>query len=224
MKDFRKFSVLTPYLAVLIGLYVFENGWLAILLYHFGISLFIFTAEHPTPIKSVFKGFNGAVAIGGVLFTTTVFPILFFLWRYMELPDQPLSSILAKYHITGASWVAFMIYFSTFQPLLEELFWRGCFQNNISSKSLAGEQSIIARTKRSFTSTFSWLDVSFAGYHLLVLALFMKLTWLPLIFIMLVITSALWRKIAQIYKGLALTIISHIAADVSIILSIHILK
>jgi len=57
----------------------------------------------------------------------------------------------------------------------------------------------------------------FAGYHILVLAWFIKLPWLIIAFIVLTAAAYIWRYTASKLEGLVVPLLSHIAADVSII-------
>jgi membrane protease YdiL (CAAX protease family) len=90
-----------------------------------------------------------------------------------------------------------MIYFATVQPFLEELYWRGYLKYGCKY--------------------FSWTDFAFAGYHILVLAWFIKLSWLVIAFIILSVAAYTWRYIAYKFKGLMIPLLSHIVADISII-------
>ena len=96
-----------------------------------------------------------------------------------------------------------MIYFSTVQPILEELYWRGFLGNS--------------------QKCFSWVDLAFAGYHILVLAWFIKTGWLVVAFIVLTVAGCVWRYTAARLGGLAVVLVSHIVADVSIVAVVYVL-
>ena len=68
-----------------------------------------------------------------------------------------------------------------------------------------------------------WTDLAFAGYHILVLAWFIKLPWLIIAFVVLTIAAYIWRYMAFKLKGLAIPLLSHIIADISIIAVIYVL-
>ena len=121
----------------------------------------------------------------------------------MQLENISLNSTLMNFGLHGTSWLFFMIYFSIIQPLLEELYWRG----------------YLAR----YNKYFSWTDFAFAGYHILVLAWFIKLPWLVIAFIVLIIASFIWRYLAYKLEGLVIPLLSHIVADISIIVVTYIL-
>ena len=44
-------SALVPYVAVVIGLYILENAWIAIGLYHFGIAVFLIAGDRNSLLK-----------------------------------------------------------------------------------------------------------------------------------------------------------------------------
>ena len=190
-------SVLVPYIAVLVGVYVFRNGWVAIGLYHFGIVLFLLADDRGRLLKSVVSGWDTVSAGLLVVMAAMIFPIIFFFWGYMQLESIPLNSALANFGLHGSSWFFFMIYFSTVHPFLEELYWR----------------DYLGGTRKYF----SWRDVAFAGYHILVLAWFIKWPWLVIAFIVLTATACVWRYVARKLEGLVVPLLSHIIADVSII-------
>ena len=196
-------SVLVPYVAVLIGLYVLKNAWIAIGLYHFGITVCLITGDRNCLLKRVCAGWNSIIAAVGIVMSVMIFPIIFFFWGHMQLESIPLKSALANFGLHGTSWFFFMIYFSTVLPFLEELYWRGYLENN-----------------RKY---FSWTDFAFAGYHILVLAWFIKLPWLVIAFIVLTVAAYIWRYLASKLEGLVVPLLSHIVADVSIIAVTYIL-
>ena len=107
-----------------------------------------------------------------------------------------LSSALASFGLHGTSWWLFAAYYVSIQPVLEELFWR---------------DALISRSKR-----IDIVDIAFAAYHVLVLVHFLKFPWVIIVFVILTLVSWLWRYIAERYNGLAIPIVSHIAAGLGI--------
>ena len=196
-------SALVPYIAVLIGLYILKNAWIAIGLYHLGITVFLITGDRSRLLKKVCMGWNSIAVVVSIVMSVMIFPIIFFFWRFMQLEKVSLNSALTNFGLQGTSWFFFMIYFSTVQPLLEELYWRGYLG--------CGQKS------------FSWTDFTFAGYHILILAWFIKLPWLVVAFIVLITVAYIWRFLASKFEGLAVPLLSHIVADISIIVVIHVL-
>jgi len=201
--DWLKLSSLTvPYIAVLIGLYLFKNAWIAIGLYHLGIALFVIYADKGI-IRKVFAGWKPVPAFAGITASVIVFAIIYFLWEHVKLEGMSLGDKLAGLGLYGTSWIIFMVYFSTAQPLLEELFWRGYLERN--------------------HKFLSWAELAFAGYHILVLAIFIKPFWLIIAFIVLIAAAYLWRLVGCRFKGLAIPLLSHITADICIMAVTNIL-
>ncbi len=196
-------SMLVPYAAVLIGLYLFRNGLLAFGLYHIGMIAFLITHDRSNLLKKIRSGWNMPAALISAVACALIIPVIFLLWRYMQLESSSLKATLSGFRLYGVSWYIFMIYFCTVQPLLEELFWRGYLDS--SHKYL------------------SWPDLAFAGYHILVLAWFIKMPWLLLSFIILSMAAWGWRHIAHKFRGLAVPLFSHVVADISIITATNLL-
>jgi len=205
MKDmqFKRVSTAVPYVAVLIGLYVLKNAWVAIGLYHFGIVLFLIAGDRNSLLKKVCAGWNPKMAVVGIVMPVMIFPVVFILWEHMRLENVHLHTTLAEFGLHGTSWFFFMIYFSTAQPFLEELYWRGCLGSN--------------------HKYFSWTDFAFAGYHILVLAKFIQLPWLAAAFVVLTMAAYGYRYIVSRLEGLIVPLLSHIVADVSIIAVTYVL-
>ena len=199
----KRISVIVPYAAVLVGLYILKNAWISIGLYHLGITVFLIADDRNHFRKRICMGFNSIMAAVGAVTSAMIFPIIFFLWGLMQLESTPLNSTLAKFGLHGTSWLLFMIYFSTVQPVLEELYWRGYLEGN--------------------HKYFSWTDLAFAGYHILVLVWFIKLPWLIITFIVLAAAACIWRHIASKLDGLMVPLISHIVADISIVTATYVL-
>ncbi|MBC8393455.1 MAG: CPBP family intramembrane metalloprotease [Deltaproteobacteria bacterium] len=199
----KRISIFVPYVAVLVGLCVLKNAWIAIGLYHFGMTVFLVTGNRSTLLKKAYTGWNFAATVIGILMSAMIFPIIFFFWKLMQLENMPLNTVLSNFGLHGTSWFFFMIYFSTVQPLLEELYWRGYLVHG--------------------NKCFSWTDLAFAGYHILVLAWFVKLPWLVIAFVLLTLTAYIWRYLAFKYEGLIVPLLSHVAADIGIIAAIYVL-
>jgi hypothetical protein len=193
----RLISVAVPYVAVLIGLYAFKNAWIAIGLYHLGIVFFLVFGNRHSLLKKIHKGWNYKIAATSIIISVTTFYLVYILWEYIQLENFRLDTALVGFGLHGASWFFFMIYFSTVQPFLEELYWRGYMGYN--------------------HKFFSWTDLAFAGYHILVLCLFIKWFWLVIAFIVLAVAAFGFRRIAYKLEGLAVPLLLHIVADVSII-------
>ena len=202
-EQLKLISALVPYVAVLVGLYILKNAWIAIGLYHFGIVLFLIAGDRNNLLRKIRTGWNPKMAAAGVGMSVMIFPVVFILWEHMRLENVHLDTALADFGLHVTSWFFFMIYFSTVQPFLEELYWRGYLEFN--------------------HKYFSWTDFAFAGYHILVLARFIQPTWLVVAFVVLTVAAYSWRYTASKLEGLIIPLLSHIVADVSIITVTYVL-
>ena len=178
----KPISALTPYVSVLIGLYVLGNAWIAIGLYHLGITVFLVTDSRSITLKKLRSGWNSTAAVFGIVMSVMIISMIYIFWRYMYLDNTSLNRALGNLGLRGTSWFFFMLYFSTVQPVLEELYWRGYLGSN--------------------DLHITWADLAFSGYHILVLAPFIKLPWLVIVFLILTAAAYIWRYISP-----------HISAD-----------
>jgi membrane protease YdiL (CAAX protease family) len=108
-----------------------------------------------------------------------------------------LGETLTSFHLSGFSWWVFAAYYVTVHPVLEEIYWRGYLPGAHRSPAM--------------------VDVAFAGYHVLVLCLFVKLPWVLVSFGVLLFAAWSWRRLAARYSGLGVAIAGHAAADLSIV-------
>ena len=120
--------------------------------------------------------------------------LLYLLWPILGV-SQHFGDRLWSLGLT--SWLAFGIYYCLLNPVVEELFWR---------RYLDTPSPYPTRN-----------DALFAGYHMLVLALFMAWQWLPVVFALLALAAWIWRLTASHRNGTRLIIASHFFADVGIV-------
>ncbi len=192
-----------PYISILVGLYALHNAWVGILLYHFCIVLFLIFNRKSVSFSRVFAGFDARAFVPGLVVCLLAGPAVYVLWPFIRSGDGVLVEWLALHHLTGLAWLLFLPYFSVVHPLLEELLWR----------------TITGRV----TGYFSWIDLYFSGYHILVLFSLLRHAWLLLVFLILAASSAFWRIIARRSSGLVVPILTHTAADAGVILFAHLL-
>lgn len=199
----KPISAIVLYVFILIGLYLIKNAWITIGLYHLGITGFLMTGSPSMWLKRLRSGWNSTVAVMGITMSVIILPVIFIFWKFMYLKHMPLDSALTNLGLRGTSWFFFMLYFSTVQPVLEELYWRGYLGCN--------------------DLRVSWTDFAFAGYHILVLARFIKVPWLAIAFVILTMVAYIWRYISFRFGGLIIPLLSHIVADISIVFLTYIL-
>ncbi len=194
-------SFFIPYLTMYIGLYLFENIWIAILSYHILVILFLVKDKHIEKLPILIKGWNfRSTVVFGILFSLNGLLIIFFSNINPNL-FKDISDTLQNLGLVNESWLIFILYYSLATPIIEELFWRSYHKSN----------------SRKISKT----DLIFAGYHIIVLVLFIDLTYVFGVFCSLIFASWLWRYFYRKYNGLIVSVITHSVADLSTILSIN---
>jgi membrane protease YdiL (CAAX protease family) len=196
------FGMLVPYISVIIGLYLFRNAWMAMLIYQALILLVMFFTKSFNRWKKLLKGWNTKAGIPEIFFGSAAGIALYFFEPLIGFKTD-LNLNLSTFGLSGLSWVLFVIYFITLNSIFEESYWRGIFGSS---------------EKR-----FLWNDLIFSGYHVLVLAFFVSWVWLILIFIAISVAARFWRELDTKYGGLILPMLSHISADASVMIIILLL-
>ena len=191
---------LIPYLAVASGMYGARSAWAALGLYHAGMLIALATQRHgrfvqgKSQLKSHWLPVVTAVfAMGGVL--------LYALWPLLGRDGSMLADRLAMFGVTRKTWPYLAVYFCFANSTIEELFWRG----HLGSDT------------RLITSN----DIYFAGYHSFVMIAFANPLWALPVFIACTFGGWLWRRLRLLSGGLVLPILTHIAADASIVVAVH---
>jgi len=184
-----------PYIAVLIGMYLFQSAWLAILLYHAGIAGLHLCRKPAGLWRRLVSGPGLPLLVPGLIVCALAAPAVWFLWPWLAVSDSVLPAWLAYYGLTGWAWLLFIPYFSIIHPVLEELHWR----------ELDPHRTGICRQ-----------DLLFAGYHVLVLSQLVKTPGLCLVFVVLTGSSVFWRWSAKRFGGYALPVFTHAMADAGV--------
>jgi len=196
-------AALVPYVAVLLGMYLFHSAWLAILLYHIGIVTCLFFRRPVNLWSTVCGGLKTPLLVPSIVVCAMVAPVVYFMWPWLVASDGNLPEWMAYYGLTGWTWLLLIPYFSIAHPVLEEIHWRG-----IALKEGVG---------------LSRYDFLFAGYHILVLFQLIHWPWLFLVFGVLMGSSFFWRWSAARFGGYAFPILTHAAADGAVILAAYFL-
>ena len=201
---FEKYAATSsPYVAVVLGLYVFKSVFLALAIFYSAIVFFIVIKGGKGLLRTIFSGWNSLATVGSAIVCALGGVVIFLLWPYAKLENVNLTSTLAEYGLSGATCYIFVAVVTILNPLLEELFWRGCFQNDSTRPAL--------------------IDVVFAGYHVLALVLVIKVPITILAFVVLFAASWWLRFMKHKLGGLAVPYIAHLVADVSIVAGIYFL-
>lgn len=189
-----------PIVAVLLGMYVFESGWAAILIYHVGLVAGIWQKREAikelrwkSPAPATWALMAGGLVAG---------PLVYWGLPWFTSPEigAELSGRLAVLGLTGGSLFAFFCYFITIHPFLEETGWRGV---------------LLVRSRRLHSN-----DFEFAAYHLLVLHWFFPGNWFLLMIALVTLTASawIWRQLRDLL-GMSAIIASHLAADFAVMVA-----
>ncbi len=180
-----------------IGLHVLHSGWASILAYHAGMCLLMWAGGGWPAAEPLARGWTWKEGAACTAFCASVGPLIFLLWPLAADPAVPLRAVLAGLGLQGASWWGFAAYYVLVNPLLEEAFWRGWLASDARHPSA--------------------IDALFSGYHAAVLVLFVDWPWVLFAFACLATAAWLWRRIVMRRGGLAIPVVSHLVADVSVI-------
>jgi len=189
-----------PYLGVLVGMYWFKNAFFALLIYHFIILIYILKKRKHLNINDLFKINNKLIFILFSITCALTGLIIYVLKDFIFTHPMELKTILQAYGLHQHNIWIFIIYFSTINPVLEELFWRILFNSN--------------------NKIISFSDIGYASYHILVVLLFIKPEFVLVTYIGLLIAARIWRYIYDKYNDSLTLFISHALADLSVMLAV----
>jgi len=196
----RNAAPFVPYLAVLAGMFLLHSAWAAVALYHLGMALVLHLDRGWDHARKLGKGAQPFNLAAASLFGLSGGALLYALWPLLGVPPEAGES-LAVLGITKAAWPAFIAYFCLINPWLEEIYWRGYL----------GDSAI-----RPILN-----DALFAGYHVLVLASFVRWPWLIAVLAGLMVAGWLWRQQARRTGGLLAPMISHFLADAGVFVAVY---
>ena len=183
-----------PYGATVLGLWILDIPLVAVGLYHAGILCLLVC--HPCFPMTLPRGIRLDWLAGMSLLCLSVWPVLVLLWPFMHLPGVELGSSLSAWGLEGPWGFGFIVYSLTVHPVLEETFWRGLLPDRLLS------------------------DILFAGFHVLVMVLFLSWIWVLTGFLILCAAAFLWRMSKKKTGGLLVPILSHAVADFAIVLGV----
>ncbi|MDX2472595.1 MAG: CPBP family glutamic-type intramembrane protease [Candidatus Krumholzibacteria bacterium] len=193
---------LIPYVAMLIGLHLLGSAWISFLIYH---GLVLVAVWRETGLRrDLLRGWHKLVGLGAIGFGVGGGVLIYTLAPYAGINADLINPAIGKLGLAGTGWLLFVIYHTLVNPWFEEILWRGKLGHD-------GLKPV-------------WGDVLFAGYHVLVLMLFLEWLWILLAFVVLVAAGWFWRQLRRRHEGLLLPVISHLAADGSIMAVVYMLS
>lgn len=190
-------GIISPYLAVILGVFFFKSGLFAVLLYHLILLICIIGISGSKGFNLLKSGFNRSLVPLSCLAGLLPGVVIFLLWPIAKWDSVDLVQAMKSVNLTNRSFVVFALYACVVNPFLEESFWRGCFK---------------------FKSWMpNYVDAFFAGYHAIVLIPVVKPIFVLLSFIALTTVGWLFRNIYRLTGGLAICLLTHIIADIAIL-------
>lgn len=193
-------GVVSPYLAVVLGIFCFRNAFIAVLLYHLILLICTISINRSESIKQLRTGFHKffgpLICIGGILPGI----IIYYFWPIARLNSVDLIEIMKSLELSNTSFLFFAVYSCLINPFLEESFWRGCF-----------------KPKTWFPD---YIDGLFAGYHAIILLPVVKPLFVLLSFLALAFVSWFFRLLFRRTGGLLIPLITHIIADMAILFAL----
>lgn len=187
---------------MIVGLHWLHSAWVSFLLYH-GLVLWVVGRERPV-VQALVQGWDRNLGVGAVLFGLGGGMLLYLLAPRMGIDAELLTPILDRLGLHGGGWLAFVAYHTLVNPWFEEALWRGYLGRD--------------------TTGLVWGDFLFAGYHALVLVLFVAWYWILTAVVLLVGAGWFWRQLRQRLGGMLVPVISHLAADGSIMAVVYLLS
>ncbi len=192
-----------PYVGVGVGMYLLGSGWAAIGIYHLFMICGVLLARGRNGFAGMFKGWRSSWGVPALVGCTGGGALIYFLWPLLHPPDLELASALAQYGLSPTPLIWFAIYYCIVNPPLEETFWRDVWG--------------------SPTRGLHYSDILFAGYHGVVLILFVTWPWALLAVAILTTTAWAWRFITNRFGGIAIPLWSHLTADVAVMAAVFLI-
>ena len=194
------FTPVLPYLAVILGIFWFQNAWIGLLGFHIAIVLAVLLVGPPVPVSNLFKSSDIRRVFLSILLCGSSGISLYFLWPYVGvISDLPAG--VESFGLTNSTWPVFVTYFALVNPLIEEYFWRVYLGSPTKSLHIS--------------------DFLYAGFHALILWNRVRLSSIIYSLIMLVVAGWFWRQLAREDKGLLASVLGHMAADLTILLTLY---
>lgn len=115
---------LLAYLAVGMGLFVFQSAWGTLLGFHAAIVVSLLIAKPEIPIKSLLTSRNIKWIFLSILLCGGSGVSLYFLWGFFGFTSD-FPAQIAALGLNASNWPLFIAYFASINPFIEEYFWRG---------------------------------------------------------------------------------------------------
>lgn len=191
---------LLAYLAVGMGLFVFQSAWGTLLGFHAAIVVSLLIAKPDIPIKSLLTSRNIKWIFLSILLCGGSGVSLYFMWDFFGFTSD-FPAQIAALGLNSSNWPLFIAYFAFINPFIEEYFWRGYLGSKTKSLHIS--------------------DFLYAGFHALVLINKVQTESIVFGVSVLVFAGWLWRQIAREDGGLLAPALGHMAADLTILVTVY---
>ncbi|GAB4492860.1 MAG: hypothetical protein Fur0016_13170 [Anaerolineales bacterium] len=197
-RNLRFAWVILPYFAVAFGILTLRSAWGALIGFHLGLlPLLLTNRERIHPLLALV---SMHLVLPFALLGLMTGLGLWLTWPLTGIPSDYPARVEAL-GLRKETWLLFIAYFTLVNPFLEETYWRG----------ILGSESHLPQP----------VDFLFAGYHLVILALFAWPSWVVIGFFILIGASWFWRQLARRAKSLLPAVLFHATADASILLVLY---
>lgn len=193
-------SLCVPYIAVGTGMYLLGSAWAAMISYHAAMLFFAFFFGNKAYFGKERNIFSGWWYLSAIVFAAGG-AIFYIVWPYVCPSSACVSASLNDFGINRGNWLYLAVYFCVINSLIEELFWRGYLGSD--KKRLRIE------------------DVAFGGYHSLVFIAFADILWALPVLAACAFAGWLWRMARAATGSLVVPILTHLCADISIVMAVH---
>jgi hypothetical protein len=188
------------YIAVGIGLFLIQNAFGALWLFHLAILVSVSIAKSRIPLKILFTGHDLKWTLISVLLCVSTGFTLYLFWAKFGIAND-LAKHMEEMGLNKSTWFWFIAYFTFVNPLIEEYFWRG----------------FLGSEARNFYIS----DFLYAGFHGLILLNKVQASMIVYSLALLILAGWFWRQIARADNGLLAPVLGHMAADFSILMAVY---
>jgi len=171
-----------------------RSAWGALIGFHLALTPLLLLKRERTP--PLLAPVSARILLPAALAGLAAGLGLWLTWPLAGIPsDYPLR--VEALGLRAETWLPFIAYFTLVNPLLEEIYWRG----------ILGSDSRLPQP----------VDFLFAGYHVMIMALFASPPWVFFGFLILSGAGWLWRQLSCYAKSLLPAVLFHALADCSIL-------
>ncbi|NNC86967.1 MAG: CPBP family intramembrane metalloprotease [Akkermansiaceae bacterium] len=189
--------------AVAAGLFWARSSWVAMLLYHLVIAVALAVRSGPRiDLGALRRGFSWRPALLACGASVAAGAGFFAALGELDPAGELFAAFVAGRGPAPSTIIPFVLYVSTVNPVLEELYWRGNYHRRDPSASLH--------------------DFYYSLFHVPVYLCFAAPAWALLPVVILAFAGRGWRYAANRCGGLAVPVLGHAAGNLSLMVAVGI--